>query len=104
MKLIKHCLGVLLVVLFLFPQVEKSLHALEHHDEFHCTESETHYHEAEHHCSICDYEVSHLISPVSVFQFEYLTLCISQPEVEFAAQYVKQPLQWASLRGPPFIS
>jgi hypothetical protein len=44
--------------LFLFPMVEKQLHALAHADEVHCSADEKHFHELEHSCSICDFNLT----------------------------------------------
>lgn len=44
-----------LCLLFLFPMVEKQIHAFEHSDDKHCTANEKHFHEQEHHCNICDF-------------------------------------------------
>lgn len=44
--------------LLLFPLAEKGVHALEHHDEVHCTITDKHFHEQEHECSICDFTIS----------------------------------------------
>ena len=48
----------LLFILFLFPQVEKSLHDFEHQDDSKCFSTEKHFHSQEHTCSLCDYTVS----------------------------------------------
>jgi len=50
----KYC-SILFLFLFLFPQVEKEIHAFEHLDDVHCTATDKHFHELEHTCSICDY-------------------------------------------------
>ncbi|MBL7884722.1 MAG: hypothetical protein JNL69_11680 [Bacteroidia bacterium] len=53
----KYC-SILFLILFLFPQVEKEIHAFEHLNDFHCTATDKHFHELEHACSICDYTLS----------------------------------------------
>ncbi len=41
---------------FLIPFGVNAIHSIGHADEFHCTEkSDKHFHEKEHHCSVCDY-------------------------------------------------
>lgn len=104
MKLLKHCLGILLLAVFLFPQVEKSLHAFEHEDEIHCTETETHFHEAGDHCSICDYELTQLFSFSPSFLLNSNTICISHQVAEVVSQCKKQQQRTVALRGPPYIS
>lgn len=51
-----------LLGLFLFPLVEKEIHALEHVDEFHCTSTVAHIHQHEHSCDLCDYTVADKLS------------------------------------------
>ncbi|HLG04277.1 MAG TPA: hypothetical protein VI731_11835 [Bacteroidia bacterium] len=49
--------GVFMLLVFLFPFVEKGMHDFEHRDDFHCTEkSSKHLHANDHDCSICDYQ------------------------------------------------
>jgi hypothetical protein len=62
----KYC-SIIFLFLFLFPLVEKEIHAIEHADDVHCSASDKHFHELEHSCSICDYTFSSsadLISPL----------------------------------------
>ncbi len=44
-----------LLLLFLFPVVEKQLHIYEHSADEHCYASDKHFHEMEHTCSICEF-------------------------------------------------
>jgi len=54
-KQLKKYFSFLFLLLFLFPMVEKQLHAFEHRDEAHCSATDKHFHELEHSCSICDF-------------------------------------------------
>ena len=47
-----------MLLLFLFPMVEKHVHAFEHSKDKHCTANEKHFHEEEHHCTICDFTIT----------------------------------------------
>ena len=47
-------LSLFLLLTFLFPIAEKQVHAFEHSTDKHCTASDKHFHEQEHHCDICD--------------------------------------------------
>src|SRR5690606_14798221 len=59
------------LVLFLFPMVEKELHAMEHHDDEHCAEHELmHLHEKDHICNISDFT----FDPVSNFTVDFITV------------------------------
>jgi hypothetical protein len=80
-----------LLVLF-FPLVEKSFHELNHLDDFHCTDkSVLHFHQSEHSCSLCDYQVSPGVEPIgnlfaggrSESNFSFLKTEIRFPEFSY---------------------
>ncbi len=52
---IKKYFSILFLVLFLFPMVEKQVHAFQHSSDLHCTNADKHFHQVEHSCSICDF-------------------------------------------------
>jgi hypothetical protein len=58
LRSVQRYISCLLLALFLFPMVEKQLHAFEHAEEFHCTSTDKHFHDAEHSCEICDFTFS----------------------------------------------
>jgi hypothetical protein len=47
-----------LLLLFLFPLVEKQVHIQQHLTDERCVSSDKHFHTEEHKCSICDYTLS----------------------------------------------
>src|ERR1700753_3093425 len=55
---IKKYLSFFFLFLFLFPTVEKQLHAFEHRADLHCTSTDKHFHSQEHSCSICDFTIT----------------------------------------------
>ena len=57
-KQVKKYYSFFFLFLLLFPLVEKGIHALEHHNEIHCTITDKHFHEQEHECSICDFTIT----------------------------------------------
>jgi hypothetical protein len=66
----KRILSFFFLFLFLFPTVEKQLHAFEHHNDQHCTATDKHFHSVEHSCSICDFTgTDSNTSPDVEFQF-----------------------------------
>jgi hypothetical protein len=79
-KITKQLSSLSFLLLFLFPLVEKQLHAMEHADDIHCNATDKHFHEAEHSCSICDYTFSDTPSELkaeysfflSTINFEYI--------------------------------
>lgn len=54
-KHLKKYYSLFFLFLLLFPMVEKQAHAFEHRDDIHCSATDKHFHELEHHCNICDY-------------------------------------------------
>jgi hypothetical protein len=87
--------------LFLFPTVEKQLHAFEHTNDIHCSSTDQHFHTQEHTCSICDFTVtdSNLL-PETNFQF-----IISAQHISFQSvvENVNTPKTFQDLpsRAPP---
>ncbi|MDQ3051362.1 MAG: hypothetical protein M3Q95_10795 [Bacteroidota bacterium] len=50
--------GIFLILLFLFPQVQKGWHDFEHRHDTHCdATAEVHFHELHHVCDLCDISV-----------------------------------------------
>jgi len=48
-----------LLSIFLFAYTEKGIHDILHTDDVHCHSlAEKHFHNAEHHCFICDFDIS----------------------------------------------
>jgi hypothetical protein len=89
------------MLLFLFPLVEKELHAFEHADDFHCTATDKHFHEQEHSCEICDYTLNDTYSTIQCdFQF---ILDVQSLEFYSSLENVYIPTAFSDLpsRAPP---
>ena len=50
--------SIFLLLLFLFPLVEKQLHIFDHLDETRCLATDKHFHEQEHSCRICEFTIT----------------------------------------------
>lgn len=50
--------SIFLLLLFLFPFVEKQIHIYQHADDERCISADKHFHSEEHSCSICDYTLT----------------------------------------------
>lgn len=90
-----------LLLLFLFPTLEKGIHALEHEEEEHCAAyEETHLHEKHHNCNLCDYNVEPLSAFSSYAIIEHYTTFF-----EFSFSYLSFSESFThyyfSLRAPP---
>ena len=94
----------LLLALLFFPMVKKAIHDIEHLEQEHCGEKQTHFCQVEHNCSICDYHLSSTLTPpknaiaiaIDIFQTPtngYL--------IEFVSNITTSPKYTFSLRGPP---
>ena len=57
-QLVKKYIAFFFLFLFLFPTIEKQIHAFEHRADEHCTASDKHFHVLEHSCSICDFTIT----------------------------------------------
>jgi len=102
MQHIKKYLSLFCLVLFLFPLVEKNVHAFEHQDEIHCNATDKHFHELEHTCSLCDFTITesyltesdyHAIIPVKQFLFHPFIEGVNTP----------QAFQDLPARAPPVV-
>jgi hypothetical protein len=95
----------LLLALFLFPLAEKAGHDFEHFNDEHCGIKDTHFCEAEHTCSICDFvlssasslpqppaEVCDRVQSVQLSDFTFLSHELSNSKFSFF------------LRGPPALA
>lgn len=94
--------SVFLLVLFLFPLVEKQIHISDHLNEIRCAATDKHFHEQEHGCSICEFTVadSTLLPDfqLTVILTEYLC------SFETLSQNIHTPKPFQDLpsRAPPF--
>jgi hypothetical protein len=100
-KELQKYLSLLLLVLFLFPMLEKQRHAFEHVADKHCTANEKHFHEEEHHCSICDFTITDSTTSTSAYRLQ--TLSIQQASFSVLPQSIYFPDAFQSLpsRAPP---
>lgn len=91
-----------LLLVFVFPFVEKGIHDVAHSKDTHCHTTNTkHFHSAEHHCSICDFTVSG--STASEY-FPEITTNINCTTVLFnfyTENFTVSPSFSFLLRGPP---
>ncbi|MGP8216385.1 MAG: hypothetical protein ACLQQ4_12520 [Bacteroidia bacterium] len=100
----KKYLSLFLLVLFLFPQVEKGIHVFQHHRESEpSVENVLHFNHAEHPCPICDYSfaIPHQAAPckcdvyVFVKSADYATYFAAVPFIDIDGQF--------SPRAPPIV-
>jgi hypothetical protein len=94
----------LLLLLFLFPLVEKGIHAFEHEDEEDCLAYEDiHLHEKHHDCKLCDYN----IEPAQKTPIDFKLVTSSKSlkiDFLFESILIETSLYYFSLRAPPVIS
>lgn len=90
-----------LLLLFLFPIAEKQVHALQHLDDIHCTATDKHFHEQEHHCDICDLTLTDVSTPpVAEYRF---TIAVQQYLFTIPTESVFHPAAFKDIpsRAPP---
>jgi hypothetical protein len=94
----------LVLLLFLFPLVETELHAISHWNDKHCLETGLHFHQEEHHCTLCDFVLplgnSQLISDIGFKK--YLSDSTFLPSL-IPAAVLHAPEYYFSLRAPPAV-
>jgi hypothetical protein len=101
MRVLKKGISVFFLALFLFPLVQKELHALEHANDFHCSSALNHFHEKEHFCSLCDFIVP-LTLVTSQPVFDFTLVCHSLLPFSYKSIFLTSAALYATaLRGPP---
>ncbi len=104
LKLIKKYCSIFFLLLFLFPAAEKEFHAYKHIGESHCNErAAKHFHEAEHHCSICDFTSTDSNTPA---KSQYTAvIAVSNSFYNPFAESVNTPNAFQNLpsRAPPIV-
>ena len=91
-----------LFCLFVFPRIEKEVHALIHANDEHCKETgEFHFHKKEHSCSICDYSNSISKSPELTNYRIFLTAHSTSYQLYTAQIRLTKPDYQVPLRAPP---
>lgn len=103
MQLLKKYFSILFLVLFIFPGVQKALHAFEHQDEEHCTSTDKHFHELEHTCSVCDHTLPDTNPPTE----SLFSIVVSEFSVCYnsSSQNIHIPDAFTDLpsRAPPIV-
>ena len=102
-KQVKKYFSFFFLFLFLFPVIEKEMHSFECDTDVHCTASEIHFHNLEHHCGICDFTVTdsntpantdyQLINQVHLFLFQQFN----------ESTHINTAFQHLPSRAPPLV-
>ena len=101
---LKNFTGIFFLVLFLYPQVQKGFHDFEHRNDSHCNAiTETHLHQQEHVCSLCDFSIAVNIPGFDNDPYVFLNIISFQfGEALFPHTF---SIFWKSLppRAPPVV-
>jgi len=82
--------------------VEKVHHELEHSKEIHCGIKATHYCEAEHSCTVCDYVFSSSSEPpANQSQLSFFSAYFENVPTDLVFNLLVSQKYILSLRGPP---
>lgn len=102
---LKSIFAVFALFVFLFPLVEKGIHNFEHHHYTQCNEHDfVHFHQAEHHCYLCDFTSPASSTPV-LYKFALNEqACGKQSFFYTSSSYCLQAKEFQKLRGPPAIA
>ena len=103
-QLYKRYFSVFLLFLFLLPQIEKGIHDWHHRKDTHCSvKNETHFHEQEHSCTICDYTIPAVNEPADTyysFLLSVRSICYSFYSESFSISETHYQLP---PRAPPIV-
>ena len=101
----KNILAFLCLFVFLFPLVESEIHSFAHMNDFHCTDnSYVHFHKADHHCILCDFTADFSTPPSSIRHISELKNLYVLNFFFSENNYLLQPKDFHSLRGPPSVA
>jgi hypothetical protein len=104
MRPLKKYAALFLLAVFAWPFVEKSLHEIEHAADEHCTDkSAAHYHELEHQCSLCDFEITAPLEHAAPTGTPALLEPVYISFFTFDQDFLLAPAFSFSLRGPPAV-
>jgi hypothetical protein len=102
-KQIKNILVPLLLFIFLFPMVEKEVHTSIHSADVHCTAGNKHFHDLEHHCSICDFTLTDSNKPTDV-NYQLVVSCKQFLFQSFTESLdIPGTFQYLPSRAPPTV-
>lgn len=103
MQKLKNICALFILAVFLFPLVQGEVHNFSHIDDFHCNSAEAHFHEAEHHCILCDY--TNVISFAPDFQHHDIALVeLAVLNFIFSDENLQKHIKvFLSLRAPPSL-
>ena len=97
-------ISLFLLSIFLFAYTEKAVHDIEHSGDDHChVIGEKHFHNAEHHCAICDFEFP-FYDKVSVFKLAFTRTTISTLFLSTEQNIALRKVSSLPSRGPPALS
>ncbi|MFN8275911.1 MAG: hypothetical protein U0T84_00370 [Chitinophagales bacterium] len=96
--------AIFLAIILLIPSAAEVCHQWQHNDDVHCSEKYTlHFHQSEHHCSLCDFQLSmadaELQSPLLIGSRQ--TIVPFQPEK--ASLHIPSFWGFSDSRGPPTV-
>jgi len=98
----KNIIAFVLLLLFLIPTAEQTLHAISHANDVHCnTLNEKHYHEQEHHCSFCDFNVVDSYSSPVCYSNPVLYNISVEHSIFVLTQFTESKSFTQKVRGPP---
>lgn len=106
MKLgLKKYFSLFLLGIFLFAYSEKGIHDLLHSDDVHCNSlTEKHYHNAEHHCAICDFQFQWFDNSVAPLKITFVRKAYTANFILPATVILTGEVSHNSSRGPPSLA
>jgi hypothetical protein len=100
----KNIISFFFLLLFVLPTTEGFIHSIQYSNEQHCkTLNEKHFHEKEHHCTFCDYNLIDSFSSTNFYSeliVHYSLIKFEQKKYTFFANL---KIQNVNSRGPPSI-
>lgn len=101
-KLSRRYFSLLFLCAFILPYISEGYHTFNHASDFHCRQqTETHLHELEHHCNLCDLSFSLLDRSFAFFDFNVIVSKVKTLTDFSETNFVSLFFQIIFQRGPP---
>ena len=104
MQKFRKYIAVLLLLLFVFPFVQKAMHDIKHRKDFHCfVLTAIHFHKKEHICGICDFAFPDSKIPIENNNNRALFSCIDYYSMFTEGFNFVSPYYLFSTKAPPSL-
>ena len=100
----KNIIAAFLLFIFLLPTTEQVLHSWQHRNDLHChVKGEKHFHEQEHHCSLCDFSSTSSANISQHFSFHIIQIFVAEISFSPSLHFLSEAVNPFGARPPPLV-